>query len=264
MERLRKAARGDIHTAVVLGTGLASVAGKGDAAIPYAAIPYADLPGFPQAGVSGHDGTLVLRRDARGAIAFLLGRAHFYEQGDPRAMSGALEVLAACGLRNLVLTCASGGVRPHLAPGSLVLITDHINFSGVNPLIGTSGDARFTPMVDAYDPGLRMRMRRAAAVAHIDLQDGVYMWFSGPSFETPAEVRMAGLLGADLVGMSTVPETILARHLGLRVAAVSLVTNHAAGIAGGAPNHAETKRVAAAGAAQMQALLAAFLEQDDV
>jgi len=257
-DRLRRAAGGDIHTAVVLGTGLAGVAGEGDAAIAYA-----DLPGFPQAGVSGHDGTLVLRRDARGTIAFLLGRAHFYEQGDARAMSGALETLAAYGLRTLVLTCASGGVRPHLAPGSLVLITDHINFSGTNPLIGTNGDARFTPMVDAYDPGLRRRMHRAAAAAQVDLQDGVYMWFSGPSFETPAEVRMAGLLGADLVGMSTVPETILARHLGLRVAAVSLVTNHAAGVAGGAPSHAETKRVAAAGAAQMQALLAAFLAQED-
>jgi purine-nucleoside phosphorylase len=243
---------------VVLGTGLAAVAGPGDAVIPYA-----ELPGFPQAGVSGHQGALVLRQDARGCVAFLLGRAHFYESGDARAMAGALEALAACGLRDLVLTCASGGVRPDLGPGALVLITDHINFSGANPLIGTQGDARFTPMVDAYDPHLRTRMRRAAATADVALQEGVYMWFSGPSFETPAEVRMAGVLGADLVGMSTVPETILARRLGLRVAAVSLVTNHAAGVQGGAPDHAETKRVAQQGAARMQALVDAFLKQDD-
>ncbi|MDB5640925.1 MAG: purine nucleotide phosphorylase [Hyphomicrobiales bacterium] len=257
-DRLRAAAGGDIHTAVVLGTGLASVAGDGDVVIPYA-----DLPGFPQAGVSGHEGALVLRRDARGCVAFLLGRAHYYEHGDARAMAGALEALAACGLRTLVLTCASGGVRAHLAPGELVLFSDHINFSGANPLIGVSGDARFVPMVDAYDPDLRARMHRAAAAARIDLHEGVYMWFSGPSFETPAEVRMAGLLGADLVGMSTVPEAILARHLGLRVVAVSLVTNHAAGVSGGAPHHAETKRVATAGAARMRALVAAFLQQDE-
>ncbi len=257
-DRLRSAAGRDIHTAVVLGTGLAAVAGAGDVVIPYA-----ELPGFPQGQVSGHQGALVLRDDARGCVAFLLGRAHYYESGDARAMAGALETLAALGLRNLVLTCAAGGVREDLAPGSLALITDHINFSGANPLIGVAGDARFTPMVDAYDPALRARMRRAAGSANVALQEGVYMWFSGPSFETPAEVRMAGLLGADLVGMSTVPETILARHLGLRVAAVALVTNYAAGVHGGAPEHAETKRVAALGAEKMQALIAAFLEQDD-
>ena len=257
-DRLRAAARGEIHTAIVLGTGLAAVAGEGDIVIPYS-----DLPGFPQAGVSGHQGALVLRADARGCAAFLLGRAHYYENGDPRAMAGALETLAALGLRNLVLTCASGGVRPHLKPGALVLITDHINFSGANPLIGVTGDARFTPMVDAYDPHLRARLREAAAAAQLDLQEGVYMWFSGPSFETPAEVRMAGLLGADLVGMSTVPETILARHLGVRVAAVSIVTNHAAGVAGGAPDHAETKRVAAQSADEMRRLIEAFLAQGE-
>ncbi|MDB5546486.1 MAG: purine nucleotide phosphorylase [Hyphomicrobiales bacterium] len=255
---LQAAGASEIHTAVVLGTGLAAVAGAGDVVIPYA-----ELPGFPQARVSGHQGALVLRKGARGCVAFLLGRAHYYESGDPRAMAGALETLAALGLRNLVLTCAAGGVREDLAPGSLALITDHINFSGTNPLIGVEGDARFTPMVDAYDPALRARMQRAASAAHVALQEAVYMWFSGPSFETPAEVRMAGLLGADLVGMSTVPETILARHLGLRVAAVALVTNHAAGVHGGAPEHAETKRVAALGAEKMQALIAAFLEQDD-
>jgi purine-nucleoside phosphorylase len=258
VEKLRAAAGGDIHTAIVLGTGLADAAGAGDATLSYS-----DLPEFPQGSVSGHRGALVLRRDARGCVAFLLGRAHYYENGDPRAIAGALETLAALGVRDLVLTCAAGGVRTDLAPGSLVLITDHINFSGANPLIGVAGDARFTPMVDAYDPHLRARMQRAAHATNIALQEGVYMWFSGPSFETPAEVRMAGLLGADLVGMSTAPETILARCLGLRVAAVAMVTNFAAGVGGGAPHHAETKRVAAQGATRMQALLDGFLAQDD-
>lgn len=259
VDRLRNAAGGRaIHTAVVLGTGLAEVADASDAIIPYA-----ELPGFPQAGVSGHRGALALRADARGCIAFLLGRAHYYESGDPRAMAGALETLAALGLRDLVLTCAAGGVREDLAPGALAAITDHINFSGLNPLIGAQGDARFTPMVDAYDSGLRARLHRAAQAASVDLREGVYMWFSGPSFETPAEVRMARVLGADLVGMSTVPETILARRLGLGVAAVALVTNHAAGVHGGAPSHDETKRVAALGAQKMQALISAFLKQDE-
>lgn len=260
-DTLREATGGrDIVTAVVLGTGLSPVA---DARAGDIAIPYSELPGFPHAGVSGHAGALLLRDTHRGFIAFLLGRAHFYEDGDPRAMAGALEALAACGLRDLLLTCASGGTHGAFAPGALALIVDHINFSGVNPLIGVKGDARFTPMTEAYDAALATRLRAAAAATGVTLQDGVYMWFSGPSFETPAEVRMAARLGADLVGMSTVPETILARHLGLRVAAVSIVTNFAAGVAGCAPDHSETKRVAAQGADRMKALIAAFLAQDE-
>ena len=152
-------------------------------------------------------------------------------------------------------------MREDLAPGTVALITDHINFSGRNPLLGEAGDARFVPMVNAYEPSLNARFRAAAARQNLPLPEGVYIWFSGPSFETPAEVRMAVMLGADLAGMSTVPEIILARHFGLRCAALSLVTNYGAGLFGGAPSHDETRRVAAAGSADMIALLSETLRE---
>lgn len=250
----------ELRAAVILGTGLGEAAGRAPDDID---IPYADLPGFPRTNVSGHAGRLLLRRAGARYDAFLLGRAHYYEDGDARAMAGAIETLAALGATQALVTCAAGGVRADLAPGRIVALTDHIAFSGRNPLIGLSGDARFTPMNDAYDPVLRAHLRDRARDCGLDLAEGVYMWFSGPSFETPAEVRMAALLGADLVGMSTAPEVILARMMGLRVAALAMVTNHAAGVAGARPDHAETKRVAAAGAQDMRKLIAAYLAQDD-
>lgn len=245
-----------VDLAIVLGTGLGCVAGiePGDVTIPFA-----ELPGFPQSDVSGHAGQLVLSPRGGRLIAWLQGRAHYYERGDARAMSGALDALAELGVTQLIVTSASGSTRPDLAPGSLVLISDHINFSGMNPLIGATGDSRFVPMTQAYDVRLAARLKAAARQADVTLGEGVYMWFSGPSFETPAEVRMAARLGADLVGMSTVPEVILARRLGMRVAGLSLVTNFAAGLAGGDPDHAGTKRVAAAGAGAMKQLLDSFL-----
>ena len=174
-------------------------------------------------------------------------------------MRGPLAAARALGVGRLLLTNASGSLRPAIGPGSLVMLSDHINLSGLNPLIGEASDARFVPMTDAYDPALRRALRAAAQEAGLPLAEGVYAWFSGPSFETPAEVRMAGILGADLVGMSTVPETILARFLGFSVAAISVVTNLAAGIEGGDPHHAETKAVAARAGADLARLAAAFV-----
>lgn len=249
-----------IETIVILGTGLGEVARiQPDDCI----VDYRDLPDFPQARVSGHDGRLVLRTQGGHGIAFLLGRAHFYENGDARAMAGALSALAECGAKKMLVTCASGSTRADLVPGALVLLRDHINFSGINPLIGVSDDRRFVPMSDAYDGALAASLHQAAKRADIPLHEGIYMWFSGPSFETPAEVRMAKTFGADLLGMSTVPEVILARYLGLRVAGLSIVTNHAAGLSDLAPSHQETKRIAAQGAEKMAQLIAAFLEQDE-
>ncbi len=144
-------------------------------------------------------------------------------------------------------------------PPALVAITDHINFAGANPLIGYSGPDRFVPLTQAYDPGLIAELHEAARASDIELHEGVYMWFSGPSFETPAEIRAARVLGADLVGMSTVPEVILARRAGLRCAAVSVVTNYAAGLAGGDPSHEETQEVAARAADQFKRLLRGFI-----
>ncbi|RFB81350.1 purine-nucleoside phosphorylase [Methylovirgula sp. 4M-Z18] len=247
-----------IGTAIVLGTGLGALA---DAVENALVIPFADLPGFPHGNVSGHAGRLVIGKLEGADVALLQGRAHYYEHGDPRVMATALETLQLLGVETLLLTNSAGSLQPDWPPGSLALIADHINYSGLNPLIGVASDKRFVPMNDAYAPDLRDKLRSAALREHIALPEGVYMWFAGPSFETPAEVRMAKLLGADLVGMSTVPETILARFLGLRVAAVSMVTNFAAGFAGGNPSHHETKDVALQGAAALQKLVRAFLRQ---
>ncbi|GGD05297.1 purine-nucleoside phosphorylase [Aureimonas glaciei] len=242
--------------ALILGSGLGGLAGDVDEALR---IPYAEIPGFPQSGVSGHSGELVWGKLAGVPVILLSGRIHYYEQGDAAAMRPALEALRALGVEILVLTNAAGSTREDLPPGSVMLIDDHINYSGLNPLIGEPSDARFTGMTEAYDAGLRAHMRAAAEAEGVTLPGGVYMWFSGPSFETPAEVRMARLLGADALGMSTVPETILARFLGLKVVAASVVTNYGAGMTGAELSHAETKDVAPQGGAILARILKAAL-----
>lgn len=247
-----------LRHAIVLGTGLSRVA---QVAADDRVIPYTQIAEFPQLHVSGHAGQLVLRRHGDAYDAFLLGRAHAYEQGDAAAMKDAIGALAQSGAQSLILTCAAGSTRTQMPPGSLVQIEDHINFSGLNPLIGETGDRRFVPMVQAYDTTLRDGLKQAAKAAQIDMSSGVYMWFCGPSFETPAEIRMAQQLGADLVGMSTVPEVILARYFGLPVAALAIVTNFAAGLAGGNPTHEETKRVAERAADDVALIVSQFLAQ---
>ena len=241
---------------LVLGSGLGGFAdGLADAVT----IPYGALTGFPRSGVTSHRGALVVGRRDGVDVAVLAGRAHYYEHGNPREMALPLATLAALGVETLILTNAAGSLREEVGPGSPMLIDDHIAWSGLNPLIGESGDDRFVSMVDAYDPGLRALAKAAAAEAGIALPEGVYMWFSGPSFETPAEIRMARMLGADAVGMSTVPEVILARRLGLSVLALSMITNLAAGMTGRPLSHDETKREAAAGAARFETLVDAIL-----
>jgi purine-nucleoside phosphorylase len=241
---------------IVLGSGLGPLADEVEDAT---AIPYEDLPGFPVPTVSGHAGRLVVGRLEGRRVALFQGRGHYYERGDARAMAVAIETFHRLGGRTLFLTNAAGGLRPEWAPPALVSITDHINFAGANPLIGLHSDDRFVPLTNAYDAELRRQLRHAALDAGIELHEGVYMWFSGPSFETPAEIRAAQILGADLVGMSTAPEVILARLHGLRCLAVSLVTNFAAGLSGGDPSHAETKEYAALGSARFKQLLRAFI-----
>ncbi|MGU3536780.1 purine-nucleoside phosphorylase [Methylobacterium sp. A54F] len=247
---------GPYACAIVTGTGLGLVAEALDGRV---SLPYAAVPGLPAPGVSGHGGTLHRGRLAGRPVLVFEGRAHAYERGDAAVMRTAIGTAAALGAGSLLLTNASGSLMPEAGPGSLVMIEDHLNLSGLNPLIGETAEARFVPMVDAYDPRLRAILSAAAKACGVTLRAGTYAWFSGPSFETPAEVRMAGRLGADLVGMSTVPEVILARFFGLPVAAVSVVTNQAAGIGGGAPHHAETKAVAARAAADLARLAHAYL-----
>jgi purine-nucleoside phosphorylase len=239
-------------TALVLGSGLGNLAGAVEDAIR---IPYADLPGFPHGGVSGHAGELVAGKLSGKPVLMLAGRVHYYEKGDAAAMRPALEIVAGLGVTTLVLTNAAGSLKPDMPPGSVMLIEDHINFSGANPLIGEPSDRRFVGMTGAYDAGLRSALGRAAEAAGIPLHRGVYMWLSGPSFETPAEIRMARVLGADAVGMSTVPEVILARFLGLRVAACSVITNLAAGMTGAELSHQETKDMAPVGGARLTTIL---------
>jgi purine-nucleoside phosphorylase len=245
---------------IVLGSGLGSLADEAEGAT---SIAYEDLPGFPVPTVSGHAGRLVVGRLEGKRVALFQGRGHYYERGDPNAMAVAVAAFKQLCGRTLFLTNAAGGLRDEWAPPALVSITDHINFSGANPLIGRHSDDRFVPMTNAYDADLRSLLRHTAMEDAIELHEGVYMWFSGPSFETPAEIRAAKILGADLVGMSTAPEVILARLNDLRCLAVSLVTNFAAGLSGGDPTHAETKEVAREGSAKFKQLLRAFIRAYD-
>lgn len=243
---------GPYRAAIVLGSGLGLLAERVKDAV---AIPYAELPGFPGSGVSGHAGSLIAGTLGGVPVVVLAGRAHYYEHGDANAMRVPVAAARALGCDTLILTNAAGSTRADVGPGSLMAISDHIAFSGPNPLIGESSDERFVNLVDAYDPDLREVLHAAARKLDFALTEGVYMWFSGPAFETPAEIRMARLLGADAVGMSTVPEVILARFLGLKVAAVSTITNLAAGMVAHGPSHTETKEVAGRAAERLCSLI---------
>lgn len=250
-----RAGSAPVRLGLVLGSGLGHLAH----AVDGVAIPYADLPGFPHVGVSGHNPNLHVGTLEGVRVAVFGAREHYYESGNPRAMLLPLQVLRTLGADRLILTNAAGSLRPDIPPGSVLLLSDHINYSGLNPLIGEQTDARFVPMTDAHDPGLRAALQSAAAAQGIDLPEGVYAWYSGPSFETPAEIRMLKTLGADAVGMSTVPEVILARFLGLNVAAISTITNMAAGMSDEKISHAHTKAMAPLGAAKLERILREFL-----
>jgi len=250
-----RAGAAPVTLGLILGSGLGHLA----QAVDGVAVPYGELPGFPHAGVSGHNPNLVVG-DLEGLrVAVFGGRAHYYESGNPAAMRLPLEVLKALGAKALIATNAAGSLRADIRPGDLMLLSDHINFSGLNPLIGEKTDARFVPMGDAHDPGLRAALRAAAEAEGVVLPEGVYAWYSGPSFETPAEIRAIRILGGDAVGMSTVPEVILARFLGLKVAAVSTITNMAAGLSDEKISHEHTKAMAPLGAAKLDRVLRNFL-----
>jgi purine-nucleoside phosphorylase len=222
-------------------------------------IPYAQLRGFPVPRISGHAGRLIVGRLGGKEVAVLQGRAHPYESGNAAVMRPVIEALHGAGIETLILTNAAGSLNTTMRPGSIMLITDHINNSGMNPLIGQHGDENFVSMTNAYDPALRKALLTAAKREKITLRQGVYVWYSGPSFETPAEIRMFQKLGGSAVGMSTVPETILARRFGLKVAGLSVITNLAAGLEGASPSHEETKSEGIKAAERMTRLLTRFL-----
>jgi purine-nucleoside phosphorylase len=235
--------------AIILGSGLGGLAARiGDAR----RIAFADIPGFPATTVAGHDGAVIGGALGDRSVVALSGRFHMYE-GHPAALAGfPVRVFHALGVRELFVSNAAGGISTKLAVGDLMMITDHLNLTGANPLGGPlqEGDLRFPDMTDAYDPGLRRVMKTTAEKLGIPLREGVYAGLLGPSYETPSEVKMLRLLGADAVGMSTVPEVIVARALRMRVAGVSCITNAAAGVTGAALSHEEvletTSRVGAA------------------
>lgn len=248
-------------TGIVLGSGLGGLAERIEAV---ATLSYADIPGFPEPGVHGHAGRLVLGRLGGADVACLQGRVHLYEGRGSDGPKTLIRTLRLIGCDTVFLTCAAGSLRPEVGPGSLMAISDHINLQGANPLVGPNDDAfgpRFPGMADAWDPLLRARLSSAARRIGVALSEGVYCAILGPAFETPAEVRMIRMLGADAVGMSTVPECIVARHCGMRVVGCAVITNLGVGLDDGEVSHEQTLRAAGAAAVDLESLVTAFLEE---
>lgn len=220
---------------VVLGSGIGAAGAGWDIA---ARLPYADIPGFAVSTVAGHAGELLLGRVGGVPTAIMSGRAHFYESGSMDGLTFAIRTLAATGIETLILTNSAGGVSARMIPGTIVLIEDHIALpalAGASPLVGPNvgPGPRFPAMAGAYDAGLREAARQVAGEMGVAVEGGVYVMVGGPNFETPAEVRMLAMLGADVVGMSTAAETIVARHCGLKVLGISVVTNRAGAVVEG-------------------------------
>ncbi len=247
------------QTVLVLGSGVGDFAQVLEDA---SSLSYAAIPGFAPSTVMGHAGRLMVGHVAGKKLAIMAGRIHVYEGHPPQAIATLVRILKAAGAKRLILTNATGGLRRDLPAGSIVIIEDHINFAQVNPLIGPNDDAigpRFPDMTDAYDPDLRALLSQAAQEAGVPVQRGTYIYVTGPNFETPAEIRLFARLGADVVGMSTVPEVLAARHCGMTVAALSLVTNLAAGLSDAPLTHAETLKEAQKAYGGLEKLLLRFI-----
>ena len=231
-------------TAVVLGSGLGDFA---DRLVDAVATPYGDLPHWPASTVIGHSGRLVIGTIGKRRVGALAGRAHFYEGHDLATVVFAVRVMARLGVKQIILTNAAGGINTGFAQGALMIIDDHINLIGTNPLVGTNDErlgARFPDMSEVYSSRMRQIADDAAAATGVPVQHGVYVATHGPSYETPAEIRFFRTIGADAVGMSTVPEAIAARHMGLEVLGISCITNMAAGVLPGVLNHEEVMETA--------------------
>lgn len=249
--------------ALVLGSAQASFS---QALADRIVIPYGEIPGWPVPRVAGHAGELILGRSGSKPVVVLSGRVHLYEGWTPQQVVFGVRVMGLLGVKTLVLTNAAGGISPSFRPGMQVFITDHINLQGTNPLTGPNDDSlgpRFPDMSEAYDRGLLDLARRTAQELGIETGEGVYAAMLGPSFETPAEIRFLRTIGADLAGMSTVPEVIAARHMEMRVLAISTVTNMAAGMQQKL-SHEEVLETGRASAAELRRFLEAFLERLEV
>ena len=250
-------------TAIILGSGLGSFV---DAIDIEQEIPYTDLPHFLYTTVAGHAGKLLKGKLSGRSILCLQGRVHSYEDQQPRFMTVALRALKSIGVKNLIITSAVGSLQESMPAGSLMMVTDHINFSGISPLAGPNDEAvgpRFPDMTQAYNEEHQQRMRSAARDANVQLHEGVFLMVRGPVFETPAEIRMFQILGADVVGMSMVPEVTLAHHCGLNVIGVAMITNLGAGMTANQLSHDETLSEGAKAASSMAQLLQAFIANLD-
>lgn len=246
---------------IILGSGLGSLAN--DLSNPIK-IPYHQIPGFPVSTVQGHQGQLVLGFLNNCPVVFLQGRVHFYEGANHQAFKCLIRTLKLLGCHTLIMTNAAGSLRPEVGPGSISLITDHINFQPGNPLIGLNDEEfgpRFFSMDNAYDKDLRNLFLKAANKLSIPLFEGIYISTLGPAFETPAEIRAFRILGADLVGMSTVPDVLVARHCGLKVVAISAITNFAAGLSHEIITHENTLHYAQLTADHMTKLIKGFMDE---
>ncbi len=247
------------QAAVVLGSGLSDYAGSFDNAIE---IPYSEIPFFPEPRVIGHGGSLFSAPVGNGAVLLFAGRVHTYEGWDLDEVVFGVRTAALAGASSILLTNAAGGLGEGLAPGDLVAISDHLNYTARNPLIGMNDDRlgpRFPDMSEVYSIRLRGLLERAFQSASVTYREGVYAWFLGPSYETPAEIEMVKRAGGHLVGMSTVPEAIALNHMGVDVAGISLVTNFAAGITDTPLSHEEVTETAAEARERFTAVLDALL-----
>ena len=245
--------------ALVLGSGLGAFAGEFRRATN---IPYARIPHFPRSTAIGHAGQLVIGTVTSTAVVAMQGRVHLYEGYSVKDVAFPVRVFARMGVKAVILTNAAGGINPHYSKGGLVLLRDHINMQGVNPLVGPNDERfgpRFPDMTEAYDPEFRRIAAEEARKLNLDLQEGVYMALPGPSYETPGEINFFRTVGADLVGMSTVPEVIAARHSGMRVLGISCVTNMAAGTSDQPLSHGEVLETAERVKGQFMALLTAVI-----
>ena len=243
--------------AIILGSGLGGLAAKVEGAVKLA---YADLPGFPVLTVAGHAGQLIIGKLNGVPVIVLNGRKHFYETSDAYPLKTMIRSMKAVGVETLFLSNAAGSLRAHIKVSELMLITDHINFLGLNPLVGPNDEAfgpRFFPVADAWDPALGAKIKEVAQQQGVTLHEGVYVAFRGPSFETPAEIRMVQGWGGDAVGMSSVPDCLIARHCGMKVAGVSCITNMGAGLSDEKLSHAHTLENAAKGAGAFEKLVLA-------
>lgn len=260
-EKIRAASGGPAPgIAILLGSGLGGLAARVEGAVT---IAYRDLPGFPVLTVPGHAGQLLVGSLGGVPVIVLNGRKHFYETHDPYPLKTLIRALRAVGVETLFLSNAAGSLRAPIRVSELMLIADHINFLGFNPLVGPNDEQfgpRFVPVTDAWDAGLRAKVRAVARREGITLHEGVYVAFRGPSFETPAEIRMAQGWGADAVGMSSVPECLLARHCGMKVVGVSCITNMGAGLSDEELSHEHTMRNAAKGAVDFERLVLAAVK----